>query len=119
MIVPLSYFYPMHERVTCQGSSFETGSPIAADDNKARYVDSIAKIIDHSGTFVGWIYLAHGPGAGVGQYVEGNRSMDAHAEKTLRLRFLPTRGYTSIALLRAPLPDGLRAARCLEIERGQ
>lgn len=118
MIIPLTLFHAMPERRNCQGS-FETGAVVAAQDNKARYIRSIAEIVDQKRNLVGWIYLADDRAYRTAEYVQGNAHMSKRDLTNLHLRFLPNSGVSSISLLTAHLPMGLQAKPCFDIEQSQ
>jgi hypothetical protein len=115
MIVPLTLFRTMPERLACQGS-IETGAPLVAQDNKSRYVQSVAKVIDAEGTLVGWVYLADSKQNGAAEYIQGNTHMPRSSMSALRLRFLPATGTTSISLLQTPLPKTVKVRPCFDVE---
>lgn len=111
MIVPLTVFHHMPERLRC-GDSFGTGAGIVAeDDHNGRYVRSIAEIVDSNGKILGWVYLADDYHGNRAEYAQGNSQMSTPDLAALHLRLVPS-GVSSLALLTAPLPAGLRVRPC-------
>lgn len=112
MIVPAAVFHRMPERVSCGRGSFSTGAVLAGQDHTARYVRSIAKILDRSGQIVGWVYLADDYHTDRAEYVQANARMTKSDLNALRLRYLPQVHVSNVSLLRSPLPLGLRVEPC-------